>query len=105
MVKEAYYRTYCIAMRAPKGAFPDQLLYDNGDPYIYVRKTAHPDPNFEYLVIGGEDHKVGQETQEGYGKHYQRLEAWTREHYPFVEETEVIISHFHKSVACPDEVF
>jgi hypothetical protein len=75
-------------MRAPNGAYKDVLLYDNGDPYIYIRKTAHPDPKYEYLVVGGEDHKVGQETSEGYGKHYQHLEAWTRAHYPFVEETE-----------------
>ncbi|KAF8541003.1 hypothetical protein BDD12DRAFT_908971 [Trichophaea hybrida] len=88
IIKDAYYRTYCIAMRAPKGAYKDVLLYDNGDPYVYVRKTAHPDPKYEYLVVGGEDHKVRQETSEGYGKHYQHLEAWTRAHYPFVEETE-----------------
>ncbi|KAF8542508.1 hypothetical protein BDD12DRAFT_916256 [Trichophaea hybrida] len=75
IIKDAYYRTYCIAMRAPKGAYKDVLLYDNGDPYVYVRKTAHPDPKYEYLVVGGEDHKVRQETSEGYGKHYQHLEA------------------------------
>ncbi|KAI5815658.1 gamma-glutamylputrescine oxidoreductase [Pyronema omphalodes] len=86
--KQAYYRTYCIAMKAPKGAYEDLCLYDNGDPYVYVRKTAHPDKNYEYIIVGGEDHKVGQETPEGYGKHYQHLEAWTRKHYPFVLETE-----------------
>lgn len=88
ITKQAYYRTYCIAMRTPKDAFPDILLYDNGDPYIYVRKTAHPSSTHEYLIVGGEDHKVGQESSTGYGKHYQHLEAWARKHYPAVEATE-----------------
>lgn len=75
-------------MRAPKGAYPDILIYDNGDPYVYVKKTAHPSPKYEYIIIGGEDHKVGQESSIGYGKHYDNLAAWTRAHFPFVEETE-----------------
>jgi len=50
VIKEAYYRTYCISMRVPKGAFLDQILYGSGGTYIYVRKTAHPDPKYECLV-------------------------------------------------------
>lgn len=86
--KEAYYRTYCIAMRAPKDSYKDVLIYDNGDPYVYVKKTEHPDPKYEYIITGGEDHKVGQESSEGYGKHYDNLAAWTKAHFPFVEDTE-----------------
>ncbi|KAI5803742.1 gamma-glutamylputrescine oxidoreductase [Geopyxis carbonaria] len=85
ILKEAYYRTYCIALAMPKDAHPDYLLYDNADPYVYVKKTAHPDPSKEYLIVGGEDHKVGQETTAGYGQHYDNLAAWARAHFPYVE--------------------
>ena len=86
--KVGFWRTYCIAKRAPKGKFPDMLLYDNGDPYIYVRKTRHPNPEYEYVITGGEDHKVGIESADTYEKHFAKLEDWTRKHFPFVEETE-----------------
>lgn len=86
VLKEAFYRTYCIAVAAPKGTFPDMSLYDNSDPYIYVRKTSHPDPSKEYLITGGEDHKVGQETPEGYRSHFEKLVKWTKAHYPAVED-------------------
>lgn len=82
ILKEAFYRTYCVAVAAPKGTYPDVLLYDNSDPYIYVRKTAHPDPSKEYLVVGGEDHKVAQETPEGYDRHFKQLVDWTKAHFP-----------------------
>ena len=88
LLKSSYWRTYCIAMRAPKGKFPDMLLYDNGAPYIYVKKTEHPNPEYEYIITGGEDHKVGIESAETYQTHFAKLEGWTRKHFPFVEETE-----------------
>ena len=47
-----------------KGQVPDMVLYDNGDPYIYVKKTKHPNPEYEYVITGGEDHKVGIESAE-----------------------------------------
>ncbi|RPA99868.1 FAD/NAD(P)-binding domain-containing protein [Choiromyces venosus 120613-1] len=84
ITKEAYYRTYCIGISARKGAYEDKLLYTNSDPYVYVRKTAHPDPSKEYLVVGGEDHKVGQESPEGYETHYDNLIKWTQKHFPYV---------------------
>jgi len=86
--KVSFWRTYCIAMRAPKGKFPDMLLYDNGDPYIYVKKTEHPNPEYEYVITGGEDHKVGIESGDTHEKHFAKLEKWTRGHFPFVGETE-----------------
>lgn len=80
--KEAYYCIYCIATRAPKGSYKDILIYDNGDPYVYVKRLNILTRN---IITGGEDHKVGQESSEGYGKHYDNLAAWTREHFPFVD--------------------
>jgi glycine/D-amino acid oxidase-like deaminating enzyme len=65
-------------MRVPKGSVEDCLLYDNAEMYKYVRLTAC-DEKDDYLVVGGCDHKVGQEeTTPRFGE----LEAWTRERFP-----------------------
>lgn len=72
-----YYRTYCIAIRVPKGLLEDCLLYDRADPYKYVRLTPC-DELEDYAVVGGCDHKVGQEETEG---RFQELEQWFRERF------------------------
>lgn len=72
-----YYRTYCIAIRVPKGSIEDCLLYDSADPYMYVRFTACDDKD-DYLVIGGCDHKVGQEQEAG---RFGTLEQWVRDRF------------------------
>ncbi|KAL8679573.1 MAG: hypothetical protein Q9186_004167 [Xanthomendoza sp. 1 TL-2023] len=73
----AFFRTYCIAMRVPKGSIEDCLLYDSKDPYHYVRFTAC-DEKDDYLIIGGGDHKVGQESEDG---RYAELESWVRDRF------------------------
>lgn len=72
-----YYRTYCIAIRVPKGLLEDCLLYDRADAYKYVRLTPC-DELEDYAVVGGCDHKVGQEETEG---RFQELEQWFRERF------------------------
>ncbi|KAK2782371.1 hypothetical protein FQN52_006119 [Onygenales sp. PD_12] len=72
-----YYRTYCIAIRVPKGTIEDCLLYDEAEEYKYIRFTPC-DENDDYLVIGGCDHKVGQADAAG---RYEELEAWVRERF------------------------
>ncbi|KAL8947676.1 MAG: hypothetical protein Q9183_007762, partial [Haloplaca sp. 2 TL-2023] len=71
----AFYRTYCIAVRVPKGTIEDCLLYDSADPYRYVRQTAC-DNKHNYLIVGGNDHKVGQESD--YSSRFTELETWVR---------------------------
>jgi glycine/D-amino acid oxidase-like deaminating enzyme len=56
-----YMRTYCVAIRIPKGTVEDCLLYDTAEDYKYLRIT-HCDEHDDYLIVGGEDHKVGQEV-------------------------------------------
>ncbi len=73
--KQAAYRTYAIAVRVPPGAIPRALFWDTGDPYHYVR--LHGD---DLLIVGGEDHKTGQEDDPE--ACWTRLEAWTRERVP-----------------------
>ncbi|HZX79434.1 MAG TPA: FAD-dependent oxidoreductase, partial [Lysobacter sp.] len=80
--KQGPYRTYVIAAKVDADAVPAVLLWDTPDPYHYVR-TADIDGQ-RYVIVGGEDHKVGQEPNpEGA---YAKLEAWTRRWLPAVGE-------------------
>ncbi|KAH6844676.1 FAD dependent oxidoreductase-domain-containing protein [Chaetomium sp. MPI-CAGE-AT-0009] len=72
-----YFRSYCIAVRVPKGSVEDCLLYDNAEAYKYVRLTEC-DEKDDYLVVGGCDHKVGQEETT---PRFDELEKWTRERF------------------------
>jgi nitrite reductase/ring-hydroxylating ferredoxin subunit len=79
--KQAAYRTYVIGIRVPKGSVPRILLWDTGDPYYYVRLMTPDDKSgHEILIVGGADHKVGQDE---YPQHrYDEIEKWTRDHFP-----------------------
>ncbi|KAH0843184.1 gamma-glutamylputrescine oxidoreductase [Fonsecaea pedrosoi] len=74
-----YNRTYCIAIRVPKGTIEDCLIYDSADAYKYTRMTEC-DEKDDYMVVGGCDHKVGQEDE--WDARYQELETWARERFP-----------------------
>jgi glycine/D-amino acid oxidase-like deaminating enzyme/nitrite reductase/ring-hydroxylating ferredoxin subunit len=56
--KVAHYRSYVLACRI-SGAFPDGLFWDNEDPYHYLR--LQESDGGPLVIVGGEDHKVGQE--------------------------------------------
>lgn len=73
-----YMRTYCVAMRIPKGSYTDSLIYDTAEEYKYLRFTTCDDKD-DYLVIGGGDHKVGQAGDEK--TRYAELEKWVRDRY------------------------
>jgi len=82
--KQAAYRTYVIGMRIQKGSVTKALYWDTPEPYHYVRLQragAH-----DVLIVGGEDHKTGQADDAD--KRFNRLEAWTRERFPIMGETE-----------------
>ncbi|KAF1704056.1 FAD-dependent oxidoreductase [Pseudoxanthomonas suwonensis] len=80
--KQAPYRTYVVAGRVPAGTVPDALVWDDADPYHYVRLRETADPAWMELLVGGEDHKTGQDDDP---EAYARLQAWTRERFPQVE--------------------
>ncbi|MBI4211561.1 MAG: FAD-dependent oxidoreductase [Deltaproteobacteria bacterium] len=83
--KQAAYRTYVIAAPIPHGAVPKALFWDGPfqgkppAPYHYIRTAKQADGS-EMLLIGGEDHKVGQ--KEDTLKPYLELEKWARERFP-----------------------
>lgn len=82
--KQAAYRSYVIGARVRKGAVPKGLYWDTADPYHYVRLAPAETPKYEILIVGGEDHKTGQEDDAE--KRYKALESWARERFPSMEE-------------------
>jgi nitrite reductase/ring-hydroxylating ferredoxin subunit len=85
--KQASYRTYVIAARIKKGAVPTGLYWDTLDPYHYVRTERLPgraEPDAELLLIGGEDHKTGQQPDTA--APFASLERWGRQHFPAMQE-------------------
>jgi glycine/D-amino acid oxidase-like deaminating enzyme/nitrite reductase/ring-hydroxylating ferredoxin subunit len=83
--KQAAYRTFVIGARVRRGSIPQILLWDTPDPYHYLRIQRTPEGD-DVLIVGGEDHKTGQEDDGD--ERFDRLEAWTRERFPQVQAAE-----------------
>lgn len=83
--KIAAYRTYVIAAPlnnvSDKFGNEDVLLWDIEDPYHYIRLVDLKGQ--KHLIIGGEDHKTGQD--EHTSQHYETLEKWARERFDIGE--------------------
>jgi glycine/D-amino acid oxidase-like deaminating enzyme/nitrite reductase/ring-hydroxylating ferredoxin subunit len=94
-VKQWPYRSYAIAVRIPKGSIQPALWWDTGDPdsiwmakpYHYVRTEPGPDGH-DLLIVGGEDHRTGQEHKEEITQkdRYQRLFDWAKTHFTGVTD-------------------
>ena len=95
--KQAPYMTYVIGARVPSGSVHRALYWDTGEiskvrhpaPYHYLRlQRLEDDRRHELLIVGGEDHKSGQEhnTEEC----HHRLEEWARERFPMIEDIEFV---------------
>ena len=85
--KQAGYHTYVIGVRVPRGSVPRILLWDTGDPYYYLRlETPNLAADYDILVVGGADHKVGQDTHPEH--RYDEIEQWVRERFPMAQAVE-----------------
>lgn len=88
--KQAPYRTYVIAYRIPHDSVPTGLYWDNSDPYHYTRvlRGAATEGKIDHdlLIIGGEDHKTGQESNPE--ERFNCLHDWAREHFPMLGKEE-----------------
>jgi glycine/D-amino acid oxidase-like deaminating enzyme/nitrite reductase/ring-hydroxylating ferredoxin subunit len=82
-LRQAAYRSYVIAAPVPTGAIPPGLYWDNEDPYHYVR-LADGGAAGDLLIVGGEDHRTGQEDAPQ--ERWERLRRWTRNHFPMAGE-------------------
>jgi glycine/D-amino acid oxidase-like deaminating enzyme/nitrite reductase/ring-hydroxylating ferredoxin subunit len=86
--KQAAYQTYVIGARVPKGSVTKALYWDTPDPYHYLRlETVGKGANaYDVLIVGGEDHKTGQEDDAN--RRFGILERWTRQRFPMIESIE-----------------
>ena len=89
--KQSAYRSFVIGARVPRGSIPRGLYWDTPDPYHYIRLQevdARLDPARadEILIVGGEDHRTGQEDDAE--QRFKSLEDWTRKRFPMVKSIE-----------------
>lgn len=83
-VKQAPYRTFVIAARVDGSAIEPGLYWDTPDPYHYVRLMKGDGSPDDFLIVGGEDHKTGQEDDAE--ARFRCLEQWARERFPMIGE-------------------
>lgn len=85
--KQAAYRTYAIAASIPKGSVQTGLFWDTMDPYHYVRLQKDlNNPDADWLIIGGEDHKTGQDPD--IESKYSHLEKWAKKRFSMIKKIE-----------------
>lgn len=82
--KQAAYRTYVIGYKIKKNSVPLALYWDTEEPYHYVR--VHPEKEHDILIIGGEDHKTGQE--ENPEERFKSLEEWAVKYFDYLTTPE-----------------
>ena len=75
--KLAAYRSYAIAAEVEPG-YLRGLFWDTDDPYHYTRPQESDGRWF--LIVGGEDHRTGEETDTE--ARYESLIAYARQRYP-----------------------
>jgi glycine/D-amino acid oxidase-like deaminating enzyme/nitrite reductase/ring-hydroxylating ferredoxin subunit len=78
--QQAPYRTFVVAAPVPGGSVPDVLVYDTCQPYHYVRLERGVQGGDDVLVVGGADHKTGQEDDGA--RRLRGLEDWMRQRFP-----------------------
>jgi glycine/D-amino acid oxidase-like deaminating enzyme/nitrite reductase/ring-hydroxylating ferredoxin subunit len=65
------YTSYVIGAKIPPGVAPVACFWDTADPYSYLR--VHRRGEIDYAILGGEDHKTGQNPEPSMA--HERLEA------------------------------
>jgi len=78
------WRTYAVASKIPKGSVEKNLYWNTEDPYVYARVQDGDDASSDYLIVGGEDHKVGAATN--YAERYNNLIRWSKDKFPVPQE-------------------
>lgn len=73
----APYRSYAMAVKLASGLYPKDLAYDMYDPYHYYRAQEIDGESF--LIVGGEDHKTGE--QDPAEVPFRKLESHVRTHF------------------------
>ena len=73
------YRTYAIGVGVEPSKTLDGLFWDTADPYHYIR--THTSSDGEILIVGGEDHRTGDESDTE--RCFRNLEEYTQQHFSF----------------------
>lgn len=76
--KLVWQNTYVIGARIPPDLVPEASYYDTSEPYHYLRVERRGD--HDYAMLGGEDHKTGQEPDTN--ARFERLEQTLRQFFP-----------------------
>jgi glycine/D-amino acid oxidase-like deaminating enzyme/nitrite reductase/ring-hydroxylating ferredoxin subunit len=71
------WRSYAMSFTTKDKTYPQDLIYDMYDPYHYIRSQKVNGK--EYLIVGGEDHKTGE--NENADASFLRLESYIRKHF------------------------
>jgi len=79
-LKQAPYRTYVIGATIAGDAVQPGLYWDTPSPYHYVRLMKGTGSGDDVLIVGGEDHKTGQDDDAE--ERFRCLEEWMRERFP-----------------------
>ena len=82
--KQAAYRTYAISLLIRD--LSPSLYWDMDDPYHYVRTATDAETQKSVLIVGGEDHRVGQGPENA--SPFDHLLDWARLRFP--EATDVV---------------
>lgn len=73
--KQSAYRTYMVGLEVGDASIADALYWDFEDPYHYVRL------HHGLALVGGEDHKTGQQGDITPADRLDRLEDWARRRF------------------------
>ena len=82
--KQAAYCTFVIGATVPTGSINKGLYWDASDPYHYVRLSRSSWAASDVLIVGGEDHRTGQNDDAE--NRYVKLEEWARVRFSMMTE-------------------
>lgn len=88
-LKQAQYMTYVIGVKIAPDSYQPALYWDTASSYHYIRSASSTHAHNDILLIGGEDHKVGQDSASAHNprEHFDNLRQWAEQHFPFIGET------------------
>lgn len=84
-------RTYSAWSKVPRGSEPRALYLETANPRHYARVHRlsigkWSEEAYDLLIVGGEDHHLGQAEEAG--ARWSRLEEWARQRFPMIARIE-----------------